>query len=142
MRYLTTRVLLTLQVPHLFSISEVIRLKHVAKVFIRDVTSSPMSTGEFLIRCPRAVHMLLPCPQIMLMPFAVSEEIRYTHIAQSAITHLTLASDPHLLETFASMNSINGCPEHFATIDSSSNDDSRFMGELLHCMHRKIFCLD
>ena len=77
------------------SISEVIRLKHVAKVFIHDDGSSPMSTGQLLICCPHAVHMLLTCPQVMLMPFAVSEEIRYKHIAQSAISDMTLVSDPH-----------------------------------------------
>ena len=100
-----------------------IRLKLVAKVFIRDISSSPMSTGELLICCPHAVHMLLPCPEVMLMPFEVSEEIRYTHVARSAITDLTLISDPHLLETFAPMNSINGCPEDFATIDSSAKEN-------------------
>ena len=57
------------------------------------------------------------------MLFAVSEKISDMHIAQSAITKLTLISDPRLFETFASMNSINGCPEDFATIDSSSKEN-------------------
>ena len=67
--------------------------------------------------------MLLLCPQVMLMPFAVSEEISYMHIAQSAIIDWTLISDPHLLETFTSMNSINGCLEDFATMDSSAKEN-------------------
>ena len=57
-----------------------------------------MSTGELLICCSHAVHMLLPCPEVMLMPFAVSEEIRYTHIARSAITDLTLTFLKPLLQ--------------------------------------------
>lgn len=112
------------------SVSEVIRLKHVAKVFIRNIGSSPMSIGELLICCPHAVHMLLPCPQVMLLPFAVSEAIRYRHIAQSAITDMTLVSDPHILEPFASMNSINDCPEDFATIDSLAKENDVHIPQL------------
>ena len=74
--------------------------------------------------------MLLPCPEVMLMLFAVSEEIRYMHIAQSAITDLTLVSDPHLLENFAPMSSINGCPEDFATIDSSAKENDVHISRL------------
>jgi len=106
------------------STREVMYPKQVAKVRILDISHSPMSTGELLVCCPHAVHMLLPCPEVMLMPFAVSQEIRYTHIAQNAIPDLTLVSDPHLLEPFDLKNSINGCPEDFATIDSSAKDNN------------------
>ena len=111
------------------STSEVIRLKHLAKVFIRDISSTPMSTGELLFCCPRAVHMLLPCPQVMLMPCAASEEIYYRRIAQSAISDMTLVSDRQILEPFASTNIINECPD-FATIDSVAKENEVHIPQL------------
>lgn len=108
------------------SISEVIRLKHVAKVFIRDIGSSPMSTGELLICCSHAVAM----PSGHADAFAVSEEIRHKHIAQSAISDMTLVSDPHILEPFASTNSINDCPKDFATIDSLAKENDVHIPQL------------
>ena len=67
---------------------------------------------------------------MMLMPFAASEEIMYRHIAQGAISDMTLVSDPHILEPFASMNIINDCPEDFATIDSLAKENDVHIPQL------------